>query len=397
MIKKISIENLRLGMYIHDLNCSWVKHKFFFSHFKLRRAHDLEKLQRHPSREVFIDTSKGLDVMDPSETIPLSSGPSLSFPNKSSSRGEELPIARSIRIEATEVITSVLRDVRLGRQVKVERIEPVVGKITDSILRNQGALVSLCRLKQEDKYTFQHCVSVAALLVTFCRYLGMDRDQLVEAGIGGMLHDVGKMHIPNSILNKPSKLESDEFEIMKTHVNHGCDIMKTVPGNTVRMAQIVLEHHERFDGTGYPNGISGQSISQLGRMASIVDVYDAITSDRVYQKGTEPATALRVIYGMRGRHFDPHLVQQLIEAIGVYPIGSVVLLNSGRLAVVIDHGVAGPSFPMVRVVFDINKSKSIAHADIDLSYPDVPNDFIVEEVVPANWKINPQKIMGAEA
>jgi len=398
MIKRVRVEELKLGMYIHDLNCGWMDHNFLRSRFMLRKEEDLKKLLESKIGELYIDTVKGIDVADApsrrevqveiqSKVLDLAAR-SHSLPAKTT-HAEELVIAQDIQSEANVVITSMLADIRLGKQVEVERVSPVVTQITDSILRNPGTLMSLCRLKEGDTYTFQHCVSVATLMVAFCRYMGMEKDQLIEAGIGGMLHDVGKMRVPDHILNKPGKLTDDEFEIMKSHVALGLETLHQTPNISPMMIQIAGEHHERFEGTGYPGKLKGFEISQLGRMSSVVDVYDAITSNRVYHRGMEPAIALQKLFEWSEYHFDPELVQHFIQAIGIYPVGSLVMLESQRVGIVVEQGEKGLLFPIVRIIFDAKRRQKLAPRDIDLSQAQHGGDHIIGNEQPEDWGINP--------
>lgn len=396
MIKKVGVQDLRIGMYIHDLNAGWMDHSFFRSRFMLRKEEDLLKIQRSGIRELYIDTVKGMDLPEAptqaevQEDVVQGMLRGAAKPARSqTTHREELAYARAIRAEADQVIRGVLADARLGKQAQVERVEPVVAEITDSILRNPGTLVSLLRLREGDNYTFTHCVSVATLLVTFGRHLGMERNQLMELGVGGMLHDLGKMRVPDHILNKPGKLTDEEFNTMKRHVDLGMELLKSTPGITPAMAQIAGEHHERFGGAGYPNGLHGFQISATGRMAAIVDVYDAITSNRCYHRGMEPAVALQKIFEWSEHHFDPELAQQFIQAVGIYPVGSLVRLESQRLAVVVDQGEGGLLYPVVRVVYDAKRRQAITPKDLDLSRPEHGGDHIVGHEVPGDWNLDP--------
>ena len=256
--------------------------------------------------------------------------------------------------------------------------------------------MSLCRIREGDTYTFQHSVSVCTLLVTFCRYMEMTPEQIHEAGIGGMLHDIGKMRVPDHILNKPGKLTDPEFEIMKSHVVLGLETLRQTPGISRTVIQVAGEHHERFEGSGYPERIKGYEISTLGRMAAIVDVYDAITSNRIYHRGMEPPAALTKLFEWSDHHFDPELVQHFIQAIGIYPVGSLVRLASERLAVVIEQGAHGLLFPKVRVVYDIQRGRRITPVDLDLSDPETGGDSIVRNEDPDIWKLNPFEYLTME-
>jgi len=398
MIKKVPKADLKLGMFIHDLNCGWMDHSFLRNSFMLRKESDLQKLIESGITEVYIDTIKGIDsVQAPTQmeveaelAARILATPNPKFPTGiQTSHQEELGFARQIQKEANKVIHSILGDVRMGKQIQVERLSPVVSQITDSILRNQGTLVSLCRIREGDTYTFQHSVSVCTLLVTFCRYMEMSPEAIHEAGIGGMLHDIGKMRVPDHILNKPGKLTDPEFAIMKEHVTLGLETLRQTPGISRTVIQVAGEHHERFEGSGYPEKIRGAEISVLGRMAAIVDVYDAITSNRIYHKGMEPPAALTKLFEWSDQHFDPELVQHFIQAIGIYPVGSLVRLNSSRLAVVIEQGAQGLLFPKVRVIFDIEHNRKLAPVDLDLSKPETGGDAILRNEEPEDWNINP--------
>lgn len=397
MIKKVKKEDLRVGMYIHDLNCGWMDHSFFRRRFALKKEEDLRKIHESGIQEVYIDTDKGLDAAGPTQAevqaeirdrLAEVAAHTPVEPEQTSHR-QELEVAKKIQNEATQVITNVLSDIRLGKQIEVERVSPVVGQITESILRNQGTLVSLCRIKERDTYTFQHSVSVCTLLVTFCRYMGLSHEVIHEAGIGGMLHDIGKMKVPDAILNKPGKLTDPEFDIMKSHVTLGLDILNQTPGISTTVMQISGEHHERFEGSGYPFRKKAQEISQLGRMAAIVDVYDAITSNRVYHTGMEPSVALQKLFEWSNHHLDEELVQHFIQAIGIYPVGSLVRLESNRLAVVVQQGQAGLLYPVVRLIYDIKRNTRLKPMDEDLSKAESGGDHIVSAESPDLWKVNP--------
>jgi putative nucleotidyltransferase with HDIG domain len=405
MIKKVHKGELKLGMFIHDLNCGWMDHSFLRNSFMLRKEGDLEKILASGIADVYIDTIKGIDAVNAPTQAEVDQDLNARLMDAAlhplpvgghTTHQEELGFAKQIQKEANKVIHSLLMDVRMGKQIQVERLQPVVSQITDSILRNQGTLVSLCRIREGDTYTFQHSVSVCTLLVTFCRYMEFSPEVIFEAGIGGMLHDIGKMRVPDHILNKPGKLTDPEFDIMKGHVVLGLETLAQTPGVSRTVIQIAGEHHERFEGTGYPERFKGEEISQLGRMAAIVDVYDAITSNRVYHKGMEPPAALKKLFEWSNHHFDEELVQHFIQAIGIYPVGSLVKLDSQRLAVIIEQGSEGLLYPKVRVVYDMRHRRKVTPFDLDLSLPESAGDSIVSNEEPETWNINPFEYLGLE-
>lgn len=395
MIKKVPVSALRLGMFIHDLNSGWMAHSFWRSRFMLRKEEDLVKILNSGITEVLIDTVKGLDADGIAESeaqrhlTERMVEAVIHHPEPQPRQfREEVAVAQKIQQEANTVVASMLDDVRMGRQMQVEKMEPVVERVTDSILRNQGALLSLNRIKQADTYTFQHCVSVCTLMVAFCRFMGMDHETIQLAGMGGMMHDLGKMQIPDSVLNKPGKLTDEEFDVMKSHVVLGVEILRQTPGLPAGVFEIAGQHHERFGGKGYPHGLEGQEISLLGRMASIVDVYDAITSNRVYHQGMEPALALQKLFEWSEFHFDPDLVQHFIQAVGIYPTGSLLRLESGRLAVVVDQSPKDLLHPTVRVVYDTKRRLALPPKDLELSSA-TNQDAIVGYEDPTHWDIQP--------
>jgi len=393
MIKRISSEQLQPGMFIHDLNCGWIDHPFVFNTFRVKDEATVQKIIAYGIREVYIDTATGLDVADAQtkeevdselhERIIKVAGPAKSPPR--TPLREEIVVARQVHSEANKVVHSILSDVRLGKQIEVEQAEPVVEQITDSIFRNKDALTSLSRIKQKDNYTFQHSVSVCALLVSFAHAMGFGRDVIREAGIGGLLHDVGKMKVPDAVLNKPASLSAQELSVMQSHAALGRDILKQTDGIPEKAILITGQHHERYDGTGYPDKLKEEAISNFGQMASIVDVYDALTSNRVYHKGMEPTAALKKLFEWSKFHFNEELVQHFIRVIGIYPVGSLVSLESGLLAVVVQQGEDNLLHPLVRAIFDPVKGFITPH-DIDLASG---NDHIANHELPTKWGVDP--------
>lgn len=403
MIKKIPLSQLEPGMFIHDLNCGWMDHPFLTTRFKLESGRDLKKIREAGIREVYIDTALGRDLDDaPTATevrqtlddeIQQAAEETAAAPR--ASVREELSRARKIHSEANLILRNVMRDARLGKQVHVEQMAPVVDKMANSILRNSGAILSLARIKNKDEYTFQHSVGVAALLIAFGRGLGLDEDTIRQAGLGGMVHDVGKMQTPDSILNKPGKLTDEEFSVMRHHVVASREILEITPNIPQTALEVAAQHHERYDGSGYPNRLKGDEISRIGQMAAIIDVYDAITSDRVYHKGMPPTEALRKLFEWSRFHFNPELVHAFARVVGIYPVGALVRLESQRLAVVVDQREASMLQPLVRVVFDARRNYHLKPEDVDLSRPMGKGgaDRIAGHESPEKWQIDPMKFL----
>jgi HD-GYP domain-containing protein (c-di-GMP phosphodiesterase class II) len=292
-------------------------------------------------------------------------------------------------------VRGVMQDARLGKAVELDQVQPVVQSITESILRNPGALVGLLRIKNKDDYTFLHSVSVCTLLVAFCRSVEMDGALIQQAGLGGLLHDTGKALVPDEILNKPGRLTDAEFDIIRKHPQDGHDILEKIPHIGDIPLDITLHHHERMDGSGYPHRLPGKDIGTLAQMAAIVDVYDAITSDRSYHKGMSAAEALRKIYEWSNFHFNPLHVQAFMRCVGIYPVGTLVLLESGRLGVVTEPHDTNMLAPKVKVFFSTRSNTYIQPQVVDLSKPlgMGGGDRILSHESPAQWKLDPMRFL----
>ncbi len=306
---------------------------------------------------------------------------------------QEMERAKKLHTEANQVVKGMLSDIRLGRQIELEQVEPMVENMVDSIFRNPDALLPLGRLKDHDNYTFQHSVSVCALLVAFARAMKMDRALIKEVALGGLLHDVGKAKVPDDILNKPAKLTEAEFAKMKSHVVQSIVILQNTPGISPITLDVAGQHHERHDGTGYPNKLKGPEISLYGRMGAIVDVYDALTSDRVYHKGMSPTAALGRLLEWSGFHFDPELVKSFIRSVGIYPTGTLVRLESGRLAVVMEQHESHSLQPVVKVIFHGVHKRYLPPEVLDLSRPGCGDRVTGHEEFDA-WGIDPKAWVG---
>lgn len=398
-IKRVPVDQLRPGMYVHDLDCGYLQHGFLLPRFLIKGEGQIQKMRKQGLARIYIDTLKGQDVEE-APTLEevqkevrrdleatVSAGPAAA-PARVSQK-EEAKVARKVMGEAQVVVGNMLHDIRMGRQVDPRQAGPVVGAITDSVLRNPGAILSLCRIKEADTYTFQHSVSVCALLVTFTNAMGLEAAIVHEAGLGGLLHDTGKMKVPSEILNKPGRLTEAEFAIMKSHAALSRELLEGAPGISAEVIQIAAEHHEKMGGGGYPDGLSGVQISQLGRMAAIVDCYDAITSNRCYHKGMEPSEALKKLLEWSGDHLDGELVQRFIRILGIYPVGALVRLESGRLAVVVEQE-EDLLKPTVRVIYDSARRIRLLPRDLHLADA---TDAIECFEEPSEWGLDPMEFL----
>lgn len=403
MLKKIDSSQLRLGMSIHDLDCGWMEHPFVRARFVLTSEDEIRKIVQAGIRGVVIDCAKGLDVTDAptlaevqaqteQEVIEIAARP---VKPVRASLADEMQRAVNIRRQAVGLVRTVMQDARLGKAVELDNVSPVVQNITESILRNSSALLGLLRIKTKDDYTFLHSVSVCTLLVAFCRSRGMDDETIYQAGIGGLLHDTGKALVPDAILNKPGRLTDEEFAIIKKHPRDGYDILRQNPEIGAIPLDITLHHHERRDGSGYPDLQKEGEISELAQMTAIVDVYDAITSDRSYHKGMPAADALRKIYEWSKFHFNPALTQEFMRCVGIYPVGTMVMLESGRLGVVVEPHESNLLTPKVNVFFNTKSQTYIRPELLDLSRPFGfgGGDKILRHESPDKWQVDPNRFL----
>ncbi|CUI06580.1 HD-GYP domain-containing protein [Massilia sp. P8910] len=406
MLKKVDASQLKPGMYIHDLSCDWMTHPFVRNRFLLTSDEEIRKIMDAGIHDVVIDSSKGLDLDHAptleetrertEEALVAIAAPPVIVTR--TSLAEELKRAAVIRHQASGLVRTVMQDARLGKAIELDNVSPVVQNITESILRNPGALMGLLRIKTKDDYTFLHSVSVCTLLVAFCRSRGMDAGTTHQAGLGGLLHDTGKALVPDHILNKPGPLTDEEFAIVRKHPRDGYDILVKSPDVSAIALDITLHHHERRDGSGYPDQQGGGAISELAQMAAIVDVYDAITADRCYHKGMPAAEALRKIYEWSKFHFHPAYAQEFMRCVGIYPVGTMVMLESGRLAVVIAPHETNLLAPKVNVFFNTRRNVYIKPETVDLSRPlgFGGGDKIVRPESPQKWQVDPMRFLGVD-
>jgi putative nucleotidyltransferase with HDIG domain len=397
MIKKIPVAQLRIGMHIHDLGCTWIDHSFFKNRFKVENSSMLNKVIAAGLESVIIDTALGLDVEDVVANEGNDQAEVADFKEMSSiatevivnhTSAEEFERAKVVLSNACKMMQDMMRDVRLGKQVSLEQSEPMIENIVDSMFSCPSTVLPLAQNKTVDKYTFQHSVAVSALSVAFGRILELPRQEIKELALGGLLHDIGKAKIPVHLLNKPGKLTDDEFAVMKQHVVYSAQLLKGVDNLSEVSFNAAAHHHERYDGSGYPNRLKEDEISLHGQMLAIVDVYDAITSIRAYHKAMPPTEALRSLYEWGGAQFNPRLVGAFIKGIGIYPAGSLVRLESDRLGIVREVAPENTLQPIVQVIFDCARYCHIDPEIVDLSTSD---DKIRSHEAFDAWGINQSK------
>jgi len=397
MRKKIKTTQLEQGMFIDELCGSWMDHPFWNTRFLIEDPGDIARLVASPIRELWIDTAHGLDVTQAEAETESAA----EIANRSEQvlqdiattqatppirEALEVEIARAARIchRGRTAVMSMFREARMGRAVSSEQLAPLVDEISTSALRNPGALVSLARLKTKDDYTYLHSVAVCGLMISLGRQLGLPESNAREIGLAGLVHDLGKAEIPESILNKPGKLSEEEFEIIRNHPGSGHRMLLEGQGIGDIPLDVCLHHHEKIDGSGYPDRLSANAISLYAKMGAVCDVYDAITSNRAYKAGWSPAEALRKMTEWSEGHFDRTIFQAFIKCVGIYPIGSLVRLESGLLAVVVDNLSTALLTPSVKTFYCTRRKTRLHPRVIDLSRAGV-HDRIRNWESPDKW------------
>jgi HD-GYP domain-containing protein (c-di-GMP phosphodiesterase class II) len=401
MIKRIPVSALKVGMYITDLNNDWIPHNTRRKQGVIKREETIEKIRRMGVAFVYIDASKGLDSQD-SETAAQIDQQNESALQEAGARppashprvaiAEELVIAQKIHSQAQGLVSDFMDSVKIGGAVDVAPIHILADELQSSVLRNANALGCLGRIREKDNYLLEHSVNLSVLMSLFGHHRLLTPDVLHQTIVGALLHDLGKVMTPDDILHKPGRLSAEEFEIMKLHARHSRDILAATEGIGELAVMTAAQHHEKLDGSGYPEGLKGNEISIYGRMVAITDVYDAITSDRVYHKGMTPTQGLKKLLEWSGKHLDESLVKEFIRCIGLYPVGSLVLLESGRLGAVVEANGYDQRLPMVRVMYHTRFRLPIPVKTIDLAKPGI-QDRIVRAVDPEDYKIDVRKFM----
>ncbi|MGY3888689.1 HD-GYP domain-containing protein [Aeromonas mytilicola] len=283
-----------------------------------------------------------------------------------SGEGRELKIRRLYQ-EARELQGKFIRHLKAGEPIDITPLAAVAEEMVDTMFTHGDAMLCLARIRAKDAYLMEHSMNVAILLANFGRYLGLERNVLKELTLGGLLHDVGKIMTPDEVLNKPGKLTDEEFGVMRQHVVHSYDILSNTAGITPTMLEVAANHHERLDGTGYPQRLKGEQLSLYTRMSGIVDVYDAVTADRVYKQGMQPTQAFRILLKGIDQHFDAELVTKFIKCMGVYPVGTLVQLSNQRLAVVMQRNEQQPLKPVVKVIYHATQRHYLEVQWLDLA------------------------------
>jgi HD-GYP domain-containing protein (c-di-GMP phosphodiesterase class II) len=345
-----------------------IKNQAVLNHLKSKKVH-----------RVLIDDSKTLTkkVDYSAETALMSS--------------ESLKEAQEIFNVSKSIQSKLFQDALSGSSLDLSPVVDVTNKSIDAIFKSPDSLACMLNIREKDEYLLEHSVAVSVYITLFSRYLSIEREIIEQLSIGAFLHDIGKIKIPDEILNKAGKLTDEEFTVMKTHANHSIDIIKATPGVSALSLEVAALHHEKLDGTGYPFQVKGEDISLYGRMIAICDIFDALTASRVYKKAFTHSKAFAILRELAKQgQLDTTLVDQFIKCVGVFPIGSLVLLKSNKLALVKVRNDANPTNPQVDSFYSVKQKHFVDKQEVDLSISD---DCILKGVCAEEFDLDMQQII----
>jgi HD-GYP domain-containing protein (c-di-GMP phosphodiesterase class II) len=426
-LRKIDVDGLRVGMYVSRLDRPWLETPFLFQGFFIRNINEVEDLRRYcdfveidleesDARMVeFLEPpgSSNLQQINASATQgrwrslwqrfcilfgkkPIEMSRELKpgeFYRDTASIADELVVAKSIHTGALEKYMDVLEGIRNGSTISMPDLEVVTGAMVDSVLRNSTAMAVLVRMQQKDEYTSVHSIASSVWALIFGRHLGLDKESLKAVGLGGLLLDVGKMRIPNELLQKEGKLTDEEMAYIRTHVDIGLQLLREASDVDRRVLDMVATHHERYDGSGYPRGSKGNQIPVFGRIGGIVDSYSAMTRDRPYARAMSSYDIMREFKALSDKHFQAEMVEQFIQALGIFPVGTLVELNTGEVGIVLREHQSTRLQPELAIILDSQKRPLKDFETIDLSKQGepAPTVWIERGVEPGAYDIDPRE------
>ncbi|MDN4149345.1 HD-GYP domain-containing protein [Pseudomonas tohonis] len=351
---KVEAAQLTIGMYVVELDRPWTDTNFLFQGFRIRQQQEIRLLQEI-CRYVWVDARRSLDVRGQlvenyAQAAPLI--PAIAKVDFNVEVERATPVWHAAREESLRI----LHTLRMGQELDVAAVKVVVKECVESILRHPAAMLWLARIKNSDHYTAEHSLRVSILSIALGKELGIPLYQLEQIGVCGMLHDVGKIKVPNEILNKPGALTAEELRIMQSHAAEGRKLLMSNQQITPATVDVAYSHHERLDGKGYPRGLDASRIPYFAKVIAVADSYDAINSDRVYSKGKSSLESLRILLDAVNCHFDEAIVECFIRLIGLYPPGEIAELSSGEVGIIIGCPPGNKLRPKVLIVRDAEKN-----------------------------------------
>ena len=360
MKKRIQVNQLQIGMFVEELDRPWLGTPFFLEGVDIRTEEEIRTLQRL-CRYVYItvdDNFQGGQVpMQQHKDIVQQKSHSTSPHKRLAEFSEALVKAREIRDHSQVLVDTMHEDIKHGRKIDTEGAKLLVSDMVANVMHDPDALLWMTHLKNRDEYTAMHSMNVSVLSIVFGNHLALERGTLERLGLGGLLHDMGKLRVPLDVLNKPDRLTDREFELIQEHPAHGLDILQHSKGLAKSVIDVAYSHHERLNGKGYPRKLAADQIGFFSKIVAIVDVYDALTSDRVYRDGMPTEKAMKLLYSLAGKEFEHDLIEQFVQCLGLYPSGSLVELETGEVGVVIPVDRKQFFKPIVLLILDADKQK----------------------------------------
>lgn len=365
--RKVDVANLEIGMYVGQLDRDWLDSPFMLQGFLLNSEEQIEEV-RKICKFVYIDVTLGKDVPDSLKKISgrvpgngsgkngdydfttIPSPPTVPFE-------DEIKQAKRVHKRLSSIVNDLFYSATTGKHLDISQAKEVVHEVVNSINRNQYALEWMTQLKNKDEYTAIHSMNVCILSVKLGKHIGFSQDDLNMVGLCGMLHDIGKLNVPIEILNKPGSLTEPEMEIMRHHADMGANLLKNTKGTPEEAYHTALTHHEKLDGTGYPSEMPSGNINMFTRIVSIADIYDAVTSERVYHTSMQPHEANSLLYSLREHHLDAKLVEAFIQCVGVYPVGTIVETKNGEVGLVVSSSDRHRINPYILMVLNQSKGR----------------------------------------
>jgi len=365
--RQVDIAELEFGMYVAELDRPWTETPFMFQGFHLRTEQQLNALKKF-CKHVFIDEERTEKAETPTPLAPAQFKIKGSTAYPETVRVEvEFKQATQVYTQTFESVAELLKPVaKQGGVLEAKEIKESVTRLTDSVVRNPDAMLLVTRLREKSAEAHARSLQVSIYLIVFGRFLQLAREELELLGLLGLLQDVGKTRLPADLMEKKGPLSAEENELAKRHVEYSAEILAGTVGLPPKLPELAMLHHERQDGSGYPHGLKGDEIGLYGSMAAIADTFDALTSNRPYAEALSPSAALSYLYKERGTAFHPDLVEQFIQCVGVFPVGSVVELNSGEVGIVITQNLVRRLKPRVMVVLDSKGNPMRPHKILDL-------------------------------
>lgn len=381
---KLPVSQLTLGMFVSAIDKSDKGQLAIANAGQIKHKDAILKLARSGIKFVWVDMGRSADhcIFGKKTSNDASAG------NKKSlmTREKQQEQAQIILTEAKDLIRKVLSETFEGKAIEVTPFEALADSMIESVMLDADALKCMSALRSKDAYLLEHSVNVAFLLVTFGKYLNLDRAMLQDMAVGGILHDIGKIKVDNKVLHKPGKLTPEEFEHMKLHQVYAIEIIRETNGLSQISKDICLMHHEKLDGRGYPKGLKGDEIPLHGRMSCIVDIFDALTATRCYKEAMSPAAAFRILLSLTPFHLDQQLVYEFIRCIGIYPVGSLVELSDGRIGIVWASKDRDALHPIVKCFYSLKVKRYTDVAMVDLLKSEL---YIERGISPGSLDIDP--------